>query len=108
MEGLPRSHARLLKARVHTLRSTLRHKKSLEGEVGDEGRGDVRGIFGDRDGLETTNHVAGGRNATNHTTVYLVPATTDGGSSTSVSVFRRHTYTSQSHLYMYMYMFFFT
>ena len=75
MEGLPRSHARLLKKRVHTLRSTLRQKRSQEG-IGTE-RGDVRNIFS---GQESTNHVAGnGHNLTNHVTAnhtsnhYLTP-----------------------------------
>lgn len=67
-EGLPQSHARLIKKRVNTLRSTLKQKKSQEGEGAS--RGDVRDIFGDRSGQETTNHVASSYKSIN----YLSPA----------------------------------
>jgi hypothetical protein len=71
VEGLPPSHALLIKKRVHTYRSTLRHKQHQKGE-GSSTRGDVRHLFPGKNGRESTNHVAdgSGHGTSNHSHSY--------------------------------------
>jgi hypothetical protein len=74
VEGLTPSHALLIKKRVHTYRSTLRHKQHQKGEGSSPSttRGDVRDLFPGKNGRESTNHVAdgSGHGTSNHSQSY--------------------------------------